>query len=466
MQEQPTRKKSWLNFGFIEKPFRRVLTDYPKLGNILGNIAWLSGGKVVELIISLVVSVWVARYLGPSDFGKLNFSLAFVVLFSPLQSLAHNKLIVKYIVKEPSYKNEILGTSLIIKFTMGVLLLIFSFIILIFLMDETSKTIIWLVALFAASRIFSYHEMIDAWFEAEVQSKYSVLSSNISLFSVSLFKIIGILSGASVIYFAIVDVVRNSLRAIFSHYFYAKKSDFFSLRFDWKWCKKVIKESFPIFLSGIMVIIYVKIDQVMLGELSSKKEVGTYAAAAKISEVFYFIPTVIAASFFPLLLKTNNTKSVDFKKRMQSLYDINTGLALLISVIISFLAPFIIIFLYGEAYEGAIVILLIHVWASVFVFLGVVREHYLICAGYLRYSFYFTTIGAVSNILLNLILIPKYGGIGAAIATLISYAISGFFTSFMIHKVRKTAFMQVKSFSILFRFPKLYKEVRNFQSQS
>ena len=199
-----------------------------------------------------------------------------------------------------------------------------------------------------------------------------------------------------------------------------------------------------------------RIDQVMIKEIMDTGAVGNYAVAVRLSEVWYFIPMAITSSLFPAIIDAKKISEKLYYERLQKLYALMTWLAIGIALPITFLADDIIRLLFGMQYQDAAGVLVIYVWAGVFVFLGVASSQYLIVENYTRISFFRTAIGAIVNVGLNIILIPKYGINGAAMATLISYFLSTFFICF-IPKTSKQAVLMLKSFI----FPIVYLRRKN-----
>ena len=198
-------------------------------------------------------------------------------------------------------------------------------------------------------------------------------------------------------------------------------------------------------LSGASVVVYMKIDQVMIEEMLGAGATGIYAAAVRISEVCYFIPTILAASLFPSIVRTRASDTERYLRRLQQYFSLNAILALAVALPISILSPFIVVWLFGPKYSAAAAILAVHIWASIFVFLGVAREQFLIAEGFFVFSLISTVTGALANVVLNLLLIPPYGGLGAAIATAISYGISAFALSFFDRRTRFAGWMQLRA---------------------
>jgi len=256
------------------------------------------------------------------------------------------------------------------------------------------------------------------------------------------------------IYFAAVMVVESVILAIVLIIMYTKqKLNIFNWKIKFDLAKRLLKDSWPLILSGIAISIYMRIDQVMIKEMVDTKGVGNYAVAVRLSEVWYFIPMAITSSVFPAIINAKKIGEKLYYARLQKLYDLMTWLAVGIALPITFLANDIIRLLFGIQFQDAAGVLRIYIWAGIFVFLGVVSSQYLIAENYTKISFLRTFVGMIVNVILNIILIPKYGINGAAIATLVSFFLATFFIVF-IPKTHKQAVLMLKSANLfsLFRY--------------
>jgi O-antigen/teichoic acid export membrane protein len=237
----------------------------------------------------------------------------------------------------------------------------------------------------------------------------------------------------------------------FIYFYFKEKKSIFLWKFDFKLAKKLLKNSWPLILSGIVVTIYMKIDQIMIKEMLGVKEVGKYAAAVTLSESWYFIPVIICNSLFPAIVNAKKVGETLYYERLQKLYNLMTWLSLSIAIFFTFFSKFIVNLLYGKEYMEAANVLTIHIWAGVFVFLGMASGKWLISENLQKYTAINTTIGAIINVILNYILIEKIGIKGAAISTLISYFFSAYFSLLFFKKTRKN-FIRISKSLITFGF--------------
>lgn len=395
--------------------------------------------------VGLFVSVWVAKYLGPEDFGLFSFAVAFVSLFGALSTLGLPGIVVRDVVSDPKSSLEILGSAVVLQVAGGIVaVLLLLLVIPIFRPHDHSA--ISVVTIIGLTLLFKGSESIKYWFESQMQSKYTVWAENAAFVVLAGTKIGLVLAGASLLAFAWITFVEGVATAIllFAVYEWLGGS-VWAWRFSLVRAKTLLKDSWPLILAGLTVMIYMRIDQVMLGQMINDKAVGIYSAAVRISEAWYFIPMAIVGSAFPALLDAKKTSEVLYLEKFQKLYDTLVIMALAVAIPVTFLADQIVGVLFGLEYIEAGTILSIHIWAALFVFLGVASGKWFLAENRQLLAFQRVGLGVVVNIALNWAWIPQYGGAGAAAATLISQAVAALLID-VIHKDTRFMFrMKLKA---------------------
>ena len=217
-------------------------------------------------------------------------------------------------------------------------------------------------------------------------------------------------------------------------------------RYRFRRAQALLQDSWPLIISTIAVLLYMKIDQIMLREMIGNTAVGIYSAATRISEMWYFLPVAVVSSVTPALIAARQKSEILYYQRLQQLFKLMTGIALMIALPMTFLSTHVVVWLFGKSYETGGPILAIHIWAAVFVFLGCVQSIWDVNEGRTINSLQRKVLGAVINIVLNLVLIPLYAGLGAAVATVVSYAFSAFILNLISSKTRRMFFIQARSF--------------------
>ena len=429
-------------FKFIEKlvPAKyRWILNHDGFKRYFRNTGWMFGGQMFSLLVSFFIGVWLARYLGPENFGVLSYAVAFVGLFSFISSLGVDGILGRELIKFPEKRDELLGTAFYLKLIGGLMALAIT--IVSALLFSTSPLIKLLIILFSSSFIFQAINVINSYFYAEVKSKNNIKAVVTATTISSLLKIIVILLNGGVIWIVAVYVVDSFLQGagfmiMYKRYGLKIKNWFFNKSL----AKDILKDSWPLMLASAASFIFLRIDQVMIGALLGEHEVGLYAAAVRLVEVWYFIPGIICGSLFPAIVNAKKNDLLIYKKRLKALYLLMIGISLFIAIISTILAPWIITLLFGLKYSGAVIILQIYVWSGIGLFVGVAINQYFLSENRSHTIFLYNLLSMSANVVLNIILIPRLGLTGAAWATLISYSAGpvavGIIKWFSISKVR------------------------------
>jgi polysaccharide transporter, PST family len=452
------RKESSIRKNLIDR-IKPYYEKYPGLSKILSNISWLVLDRIARMGIGLFLGAWVARYLGPDQFGQMNSALAIVSIFGIIAGLGLDDIVIRDLVKHPDNKYEILGSAFLLKLMGGILsMILISFIALTIYRQDTPYVVI--ILLTSLSLLFQAVNVIDLWFQSRVLSKYVVYARNIAFILTAGYKVVLIMIKASIEMFIIASLFELLIGTIgMIMVFIRCKLSILKFRFSFSQARVLMQSSWPLILSGFIVMVYMRSDQIMLSAMRGSQEVGYYSAAMKISEIWYFIPTTISASVFPSIIKSRENNLSEYYRRLQNLFNLMAVIALSVAIPITFFSNFIIKILYGVNYLASGPVLAIHIWAGVFVFLGIVRGSWLIAEGYTKLMFATTLAGAIINLFLNYLLIPVYGAIGASIATVFSQCMASYVSNLVYKKTQKIFYMQTKAIFMLdiIKSFKLYK---------
>ena len=427
----------------------RRIAHRPNLVKIVDNIGWLFFDKVLRMGVGLFVGVWVARYLGPEQFGLLNFALAFTGLFGAIATLGLQGIVVRDIVRDPDGAKFTLGTAAILHLVSGFL----TFLLILFAIaqlrpdDPLARTI---VAILGSMMLLKVSQIAVYWFESQVQSKYIVWVQNSVFLLFALVKVLLILREAALIAFVWAMLAEAAVVAIALLVVMGARGQALSrLRVSVIRANALLRDSWPLILSSIAIMLYMKIDQIMLGQMIGDEAVGIYSAAVRISEVWYFIPMVVVASVFPAILEAKDRSNTLYYARLQQLYDLMVLLSVSVALPMTFIATPLVVLLFGAPYAASGTVLAIHIWASVFVFLGVASSKWFLAENRQLLSLQRTVLGAIANVGLNLWLIPFCGPVGAAIATVGSYAIAAFLSDVLNRETRTMFVMKLHSLHVL-----------------
>ena len=409
------------------------------------NTAWLMGEKVLRMFMGLFVGIWVARYLGPEQFGLLSYAQSFVFLFTAIATLGLDSIVVRELVKDNSQRNVLLGTAFTLKLIGSLCILPLLWLGVQFTSNDSYTNL--LIFIIASGTIFQSFNVIDFYYQSSVLSKYVAFANTITLAISSIIKIVLILNEASLLAFAIVGVFDTIILSLGLIYFYWQKTHH-SLR-EWQFDKvvatRLLADSWPLILSSVMISLSMKIDQVMIKEMLDNNAVGQYAAAVRISEAWYFLPMAICNSVFPAIINAKKVSETLYYQRLKRLYFVMVWLGVAVALPMTFMSDWIISLLYGSAYIQAGQILMIHIWAGIFVGLGVASSAWINIEKLMLISMFRTAFGLIINISLNYLLIISVGIIGAATATLLSQICASYLYDVLDRRMHKNFKMKTSS---------------------
>ncbi|RYG15576.1 MAG: flippase [Chitinophagaceae bacterium] len=433
--------------GFNEDAFNKYLK----------NTGLLMLGRVGSLAIKMAITIAVANYLLTYNNGVLSTASSYIYLFASIAGLGLDSFIVKELHQYPEKRDEILGTAFILKVIAGLACVPAVFLVWqVFPLTDTAYQIIFVLSFTGVVQSLT---VVDSFFQAEVQSKYIMQVQIVGNLISAALKLLLIQLNAPLIHFVyalLFDVLVLSIGYFFMYH--RKGRNIFNWKFNQKLAKRLLTLSWPLIISGIMVSVYMKIDTIMLKEILGKtgtSAAGAYDTVVRFSEALNFVPVAIVTSLFPAILNAKRDDPTRYQKRLQNLYDLMVWLSFSFALFITFASSHIYK-LFKPEYAEAAPVLSMHVWGSVFVFLGVASGQILLAEGFNKLTFIRTGFGAIINIVLNFILIPKMGMMGTAIATVIAYFSAAFLILF-IPKTRPQGIMMLKSLFLVSLIKKLVK---------
>lgn len=416
-----------------------------ELQKVLTNTGWLFGDRLLRMGIGLFVGIWIARYLGPAQYGLLSYAASMCAVFSAIAVLGLDAIVVREVVREPEREREILGTVMTLRLAASLAAYLLTVGTTFYLRPDDRLSQL-LVAVMGWAMIFGSFDTIDLWFQSKVQSKFVVYAKNSAFIIASIVRVAMVVTKAPVVAFAAANSLEFGLAAVGLCYVYRNNGQHISKwRVRLELARKLLADSWPLVLSSVIFMVYLRIDQIMLGQMSTSHELGIYASAVKIAEIWFFIPTAIVSSVFPNIVRARETDEKEFYGRLQKLYNLLAFLGYVIAVPTTFLAGIVVYLFYGEAYSGAAPMLVLLIWSDVFANLAVARNAFLMAMNWTRVLLVMTFISAAVNVALNYFWVPRYGGVGAAAASLISYWIAAHGACFLYKPLRRTGGMLSKA---------------------
>lgn len=382
------------------------------------NVSWLLIGRIVHMLLSFLMSLLTARYLGPGNYGLINYATAYATFFTAFCTLGINAVIVKNFIDKPDEEGETIGTTLVLRLLSSLLSWV-TISGLVSLVDRDEPITLIVVALYCSSLVFQIFDTFNYWFQSKLRSKYYAIATMISYTIASAYRFVLLVLGKSVQWFAIANSLDYCIVAVLLFLFF-KLNHGPKLSFSMKKAKELLSVSYSYILSGMMIAIYGATDKLMLKQMLDETAVGYYSLAVSISTMWTFLLSSIIDSLKPSIMRYHNENKTYYERTNRLLYAIVFYLSLLASIGITIIAPIFITILYGEEYLSAVAPLRIVVWYVAFSYLGVARDSWVVCEEKQKYLKYLYLGSALVNVVLNFILIPIIGVCGASLASLLT----------------------------------------------
>nr|WP_319372586.1 flippase [uncultured Methanobacterium sp.] len=386
---------------------------------IVKNTSVLLISQVLSFLLAFFYTIYYANYLGAAGFGTLSAALALAGILTIFTDLGLSALTVREVARDKTLASKYIGNTTIIKLIFSGLTLLATFLIVqLFVHDHTSATVIYIITIALIFNVISgtFSAVFQAYEEMEYQSVATVLNSILMFAGVY----IAIFYNSNIMAFAMVYLIINFIILLFNVVICLWKFVVPKFEIDFKFWKALIMEAYPLAIASIFALIAFKIDTIMLAFISGDVATGLYSAAYKLLEALMFIPSVYATALLPVFSKFHVSSQDSLKFSYYKSFKYLSMLGIPIAVGTTLLADQIILFIYRTGYTEATVILQILIWAIPIIFVSYVLGASITSINKQHETVRISFLCMVLNIVLNLLLIRKYGYIGAAVVTVIT----------------------------------------------
>lgn len=444
MSVSENSQSKWLKI--LPKSLSQRLSGNQGLLLAINNSGWLMFDKLIRLLLGLLVSAWVARYLGPAQYGELAYVLAFLAFFQAVAVLGMDGIIVRDIAKDKTKVGEILGTAFILRLSVGFCCWLIA-ITIMGCFNGWQDNSVYITALAGTSLIFQAADTIDLWFQSQSQSRRTVIAKLLAYITANGLKVLLILNQFPLLAFAMVMAVEFLLAALALAYAYQN----FTCQQPWQVFKtrvvRLLKESWPFILSGLSIIVYMRIDQIMIKEILGETELGIYAAVLPLAMLWTFIPMTLSVSLAPMVARTKQQSEQAYWVCLSNIFRGFALLGWLICIPIAILSSYVVELLFGSEYASGSSVLAIVVFTNLFINMGVAQSLWILNEGKSKLSLYKTMVGVVVCLVTNFMLIPELGIIGAAVSAVLAQCSSAILANFFL--CRSIFILQIKSFFLI-----------------
>lgn len=416
-----------------------------KKNKVATNATWIIACRVVQALLQFVVGMLTARYLGPSNYGTINYAASLVAFVVPIMHLGINNILVQELVDYPEEEGKILGTSL-------VLCLASSFACIIgvtafaAVANPNEPITIVICFLYSITLLFQALGLLRYWYQAKLIAKYHSIISLFAYIAVSAYRIVLLALQKDVYWFAISNSIDYFFISAGIHFLYYKRGGA-HLQFSKNVGKRLLRKSKHYIVSGLMVTIFAQTDKIMLKLMLDETATGLYSAAVTCAGITTFVFTAIIDSFRPVIFESLKKSKSEFELNMKRLYSIIIYVSLSQSVLMCICADTMIKLLYGSQYLASISALQIIVWYTTFSYLGSVRNIWILANNKQKYLWMINLSGALANVVLNMVFIPRIGLNGAALASLITQIFTNIIVGYIISPIRENNRLMIESLS-------------------
>lgn len=397
---------------------RKNNTKDSLLSKFVGNTGWMMFRNIYSMLISLVVGSLSARFLGPSNYGLLNYGSSIIAFFTTVSKLGMDSVVVAEMARTPQKEDTYLGSALVMRFVTSVLSF-FAIWGMVAILEPNNKLLQIVTILQAIAIIFQSTEVLYFWFQERLEMKYVTIAGIAALTATAVWRILLLANSATVVWFALSSSISALVCGVAIVLFFVWKARL-RIRFCLSDAKFILSHSYHFIINGLAVTLYTQLDRIMLGKVVSSEAVGYYAAASTLAVMWEFVPTAVVNSARPLLVKEYDKDRDAFLKKFQLLLLGVSFLGVIVSIGMTIGAKLIVFILYGEEYYQAIPALSILIWSTSFAMIGTARGIWIVAERKNQYTKWFTIIGAIVNAVLNALVIPFFGVTGAAFTTLVS----------------------------------------------
>lgn len=438
------KKPLWMQA--VPEKYRARLLSRERVLILVSSSGWLLLDKIVRLLLGLFVGVWVARYLGPAQYGELAYILAYIAFFQAVATLGLDSIIVRDISQSVDGIGLTLGSAFVARVIAGCVCWLAAVGLMVYMHGWSDRSV-FLVMLAGGSLIFQAADTVDLWFQSQSQNKRTVVVKLTSYILSSAVKVFFILMELPLIYFAAVmtlDVVVVAVGLLIAYRLYPSEE---SWRASFARGKYLVFESAPLVLSALSIIIYMRIDQILIKAFLGDSEVGIYSAAVQFAQLPNFIPVAISTALLPFLSDIYKTDIEHYQRYLVLAFRVFFYAGLSLATVIILFSNEIVFLLYGADYSRASDVLKWYSLSSCFVWLGVAHNLWLINHGKYRVRVVGTVLAGVVALIFGFYFLPIFGVISAAVVSILTQFIATFFINFFLAK--ESFYLQVEAIIFL-----------------
>lgn len=424
---------------------------------VVNNASWIIACKIIQSLLALIIGLLVARYLGPSNYGLINYAASICTFLMPLVYLGLNSTLVQEIINHPNSEGKVLGTS--VAFSMlSSLACIAGVFCFVSIANPGEEDTLIICVLYSCLMVFQSIDLIQYWFQAKLMSKYPSIAIIVAYLFVSIYKIFLLITKKGIIWFALSNSIDAIVIAVVLYIIYTKKGgEKFS--FSFALGKELFNKSKYFILANLMMQVFMQTDKIMLKGMVGNEATGCYSAAVTCANITSFVFAAIIDSARPTILEKKKAGQNSYENSISVLYSIIIYLSIIQCIGMTILAHPLINIMYGNSYSSAAGVLQLVVWHTTFAYIGPIRCIWMLAENKHKYLWIVNLSGAIGNVILNFILIPVMGMYGAALASLVTQFFANVIMEQIIGPLNRINYLMIKGLNPSYLFRQLKKSM-------
>lgn len=416
------------------------------LGKVSMNALWIIGSKLIKAVLTMIVTMLIARYLGPDNYGLINYASSVVMFVAPVMKLGIDAVMVYEFVQNKEDEGKIIGTSFILNVTSAILCIV-GVLAFVSVVNRNEPVTVIVCALYSSLLIFQAFEMIQYWFQAKLLSKYVAVTMLFSYICISAFQIFLLATGKSVYWFAVISSLDYLIISVVLITIYRRLNGQ-PFEFSFGVARRLLSKGKYYIVSSLMVTVFQQTDRIMLKLMCDNTAVGYYSAALTCATMFAFVFAAIIDSYRSTIFECKKISQGEFEKNLRLVYGIIIYGSLAVSLGMSVFSGLIVRIMYGSQYGAAVPVLQILVWFNTFSYIGTIRDIWILSEGHQKYMFLINFLGAMVNFVTNLIAIPVLGAVGAALTSLFTQIFTNFILCYLLKPIRPCGRIMLQSLNL------------------
>lgn len=388
------------------------------------NISWVFFENLSHSIFTFLINIFVARILSKEAYGNINYIFSWISFFNSFAILGINNIINKFLSEDQKESNEYLNSAIVMRFIASIISII-CVCLLIFVLEKNNTQMIYITLIYSTYFISEIGQIYVYWFRYKREANLVAILRIIALLISAIVKVVALLIFKNIYLYIFGIVIELFMFSILLFLTYKRKYDF-KLTISKEKMKKILKSSYPFISASLLITIYAQTDKIMLKNMMGANEVASYSIAVTIAGLMGTFASAIIEGFRPEIISTYKKDKNIYAKRLRQLYCFIFWICIAYGVFVTLFSKQMITILYGKKYFSSIPALAIIVWYTSFSYFGSANNVYLAAESKEKYAQITTLIGAITNVILNLVLIPKMGIVGAALASLITQFVANF----------------------------------------